>query len=106
MNEHLEGEHANYAMELRATNPAKMQAMEGQVKQFIDTSGLLLEGESLNDKEIGLISNLVANRLHRKLKQSEDISPEDMNKTIEEAVLTGMAERLDMKEKGLRAPEL
>jgi hypothetical protein len=103
------GENANYAMTLRQTNPAKMAEMESQVRQFLEhgkKTGILVDGDNLNDAEMAMVANYVANRLHRKLKQSENISEEEMNQTIEDALLTGVAERLHMKENGLRDPEL
>ncbi|KKW23229.1 MAG: hypothetical protein UY70_C0027G0009 [Candidatus Kaiserbacteria bacterium GW2011_GWB1_52_6] len=110
MHNNLEhSEHANYAMELRQTDPAKMSEVEANVRQFIEhhkKSGLLQEGESLNDKEVMLVANVVVNRLHRKIAERQEISEKEMEGTIEEALLTGIAERINMRSNGLRAPEV
>lgn len=104
-----EGGYANYAMKMRQENPAKMEETEEQVKRFLEhsqKSGLLKENESLNDNEIMTVANRVINRLHRKLSQNEPVSEAELNSTIEDALLSGVAERLDMKKKGLSAPEV
>ena len=95
----------SYAEDLRTTNPQKMEAMDLQVRNYIEhakSTGLLQHGESLNEEEVRRISNYVMNAVRREQGDGVDAPSEDqINKVIEGALLTGVAERLSLKAKGM-----
>ena len=82
-----------------------MTEIEDQVRLFLK-AGPLLKGETLNDKEIARVANTLANRMHRKFKENEEISKEEMGKAIEGALYESVGERLKLKESGLRDSEM
>ncbi|HEY4519803.1 MAG TPA: hypothetical protein VJH33_02080 [Candidatus Paceibacterota bacterium] len=90
----------SYALSLRQKNPEKMQEIEKMVVAF--SKKVLRDGEILNDAEIGLVANFVANQLKRKIEGGA--TETDMNEIIEGALYAGVDTRLKLKERHQQDP--
>jgi hypothetical protein len=77
------------ALKMRTDSPERMAALEQNVRDF--AKKVMVQGETLSDKSVGLIANAIVNKM---ATQPEGSSQDELDKMIEEALMEGVDVRL------------